>query len=117
MPEFKATRVYETTFPVATMPRADVGQIDFSVEAETISFLLPRHDFEQLGQKIVRLLAETRPPSPTRVTIPPTNEEQRHGRKPTPGASRREADGADTPRIEAFDLLDTRPRILGKIWL
>jgi hypothetical protein len=25
--------------------------------------------------------------------------------------------GADTPRIEAFDLLDTRPRILGKIWL
>jgi hypothetical protein len=35
--------------------------------------------------------------------------------------ARREVDGADThresTRVEAFDLLDTRPRILGGIWL
>ena len=46
MPEFKITRVYETTFPVAHMPRPDLGQIDFSVEGETISVLLPRGDLD-----------------------------------------------------------------------
>jgi hypothetical protein len=61
MPEFKITRVYETTFPVAHMPRPDLGQIDFSVEGETISVLMPRGDFERLGRKIARLIAETPP--------------------------------------------------------
>jgi hypothetical protein len=63
MPEFKVTRVYETKFPIAHMPRPDLGQIDFSVEGETISFLLPRGDFERLGRKIARLVAEIPPPS------------------------------------------------------
>jgi hypothetical protein len=67
MPEFKITRVYETTFPVAHMPRPDLGQIDFSVEGETISVLLPRGDFERLGRKIARLIAETPPLSPIEV--------------------------------------------------
>jgi hypothetical protein len=75
MPEFKVTRVFETKFPIAHLPHSEMGQIDFSTEAETFSFLLSRSDFERLGRKIARLLAETPPPSQPRVAKLPTRVE------------------------------------------
>jgi hypothetical protein len=65
MPKIEIARVYEVKLPVALMPRADVGQIGFSADGQSFSILMSRDDFERLGRKIARLLAETPPPSPT----------------------------------------------------
>ena len=73
MTQFPVAEVYEVVLPVALMPRPDVGQIGFSTKEKSFSFLMPRRDFEKLGRKIARLLAETPPPVPTRGAKPPSS--------------------------------------------
>lgn len=74
MTNFPISHVYEVKLPTVSMPRAGIGQINFSVEDKSFSFLMPRRDFEQLGRKIARLLTETPPPSPKRGANLPSNE-------------------------------------------
>ena len=72
MPIFETPRVYEVKLPIATMPRADIGQIGFSADGQSFSFLMSRNDFERLGRKIARLLDETPLPARKREATLPT---------------------------------------------
>jgi hypothetical protein len=64
MVSHEIARVYEVKLPIATMPSADVGMLGFSANGQSFSILMSRADFQRLGRKIARLLAET--PAPVR---------------------------------------------------
>jgi hypothetical protein len=73
MPNFPISEVFEAKQPVVHMPRPEVGQIDFSVDGRSFSFLIPRDDFARLARKISRLLAETPLPVRKRAANPPSS--------------------------------------------
>jgi hypothetical protein len=70
----KPSEVFEIRFPTALMPRADVGQLNFETDDKSLSFLMPRADFERLGRKIARLLDAIPAPAPKRAAKRPNNE-------------------------------------------
>ena len=57
-------RQWVMVYEVASMPSADVGMLGFSANGQSFSILMSRADFQRLGRKIARLLAET--PAPVR---------------------------------------------------
>jgi hypothetical protein len=53
--------VYETKWPTASMPKRDVGQINFSANGQHFSLLMSRTDFDRLEKRMRALLREVPP--------------------------------------------------------
>jgi hypothetical protein len=53
--------VYETKWPTASMPKRDVGQINFSANGRHFSLLMSRTDFDRLEKRMRALLREVPP--------------------------------------------------------
>jgi transcriptional regulator with XRE-family HTH domain len=58
MTESLIRHVYEVTLPTASIPAADIGQIIFTTDRESFSFMMPIADFERLGGRIRHLTSK-----------------------------------------------------------
>jgi len=55
-PNFEIPHVFEVTLPSANMLSHEKGQLNFSHEGQSYSFLMSRDDFRRLGRRIIDLL-------------------------------------------------------------
>jgi hypothetical protein len=77
MSNLPVSQVYEIVRPTALMPSTNIGQLNFSTDDVSFSFLMTRADFERLGRKIARLLIAMPAPAPGREATRPANETRR----------------------------------------
>ena len=76
MTKFLSPDAYEVKLLMVSMPRDDIGQIDFQTDHDNFSFLMSRDDFQRLARRISQLLLQVplsaRKRRANRKTAPPS---------------------------------------------